>query len=168
MISDRHNFDNGYIGLVNLNLRGLPDSVDVAGCRLQKKSEFHITLMCAKRVADLIDSTRKQELQTELVERFLRYIEKAPLVEFTLTNDFYFVERDERKTLVIMTKVPGLKRFFEELRAEYGVDIPDQPTHITLYTLQEDAGIGIFSEKELGRDGAAVEVSELKEMRVAS
>ena len=58
-----------------------------------------------------------------------------------------------------MTSLPGLEKFFAELQEKYGVKLPLQPTHITLYTLQPEAGIGILSPHELERDSEVVDVA---------
>jgi hypothetical protein len=159
MISEHHNYDNGYIGLVDLKLNGLPDKISVEGYELLLKSEHHISLICAKKIAPLIDANRAAEIEAEIVEFFKQYIQRTPLTEFSLTGLFRLVKRDERVTLVAMVNVPGVGELFNELAGKYGVELPLQPTHITLYTLQPETGIGILSPAELERDSHAVDVA---------
>jgi hypothetical protein len=161
MISAHHNYDNGYIGHVNIELNGLPPKIVVGEYDLLKKSEFHISLISAKKIAAIIDSNRAAEIQTEIVAFFKEFIKTTPLDDYGLTNKFRLVKRDERVTLVVLATVPGIEKFFAELGAKYNKQLPVQVMHITLYTLQPEVGIGILSTDELERDSEAVEVSLL-------
>jgi hypothetical protein len=66
MISLHHNYDNGYMGLVNIELSNLPQKLSVEGYELLLKSEFHISLISAKKIALLIDPDRAGEIQLEI------------------------------------------------------------------------------------------------------
>jgi hypothetical protein len=158
MISAHHNHNNGYIGLVNIELGDLPQKLSVGEYELVLKSEFHISLVCTKKIAVLIDPTRVDEIRAEIVESFKQFIQTTPLTDYGITNEFRLVKRDERVTLVVLAVVPGLENFFAELEERYGKNIPVQVTHITLYTLQPEAGIGILSLEELERDSKPVNV----------
>jgi hypothetical protein len=159
MISARHNHNNGYIALVNIELGDLPQKLSIGEYELVLKSEFHISLVCTKKIAVLIDPTRVDEIRAEIVESFKQFIQTTPLTDYEITNEFRLVKRDERVTLVVLAVVPGLENFFTELEERYGENIPVQVTHITLYTLQPEAGIGIFSLEELERDSKPVDIS---------
>jgi len=159
MITLRHNYDNGYIGLVNLELGDLPATVTVGEYELLRKSEFHISLICAKKIAPLIDANRVEGIEAEIVETFKQFVGTNPLTSYSLTGEYRLVKRDERVTLVAMTIVPSIEDLFTALEEKYGVKLPLQPTHITMYTLQPEAGIGILSQQELVRDSTVVDVS---------
>lgn len=161
MISTHHNYDNGYIGLVNLRLQDLPKTVAVHSHILQLKSELHVSLICAKRIAAIINPELKDQVQEEIVKLFLEFTMRHPLNQFSLLPELRLVRRDHRRTLVVMVLVPGLNLFFRKLENRYKADLPVQPTHITLYTLQPDAGIGILSPEELKRDSEVVLMPDL-------
>lgn len=158
MITDHHDYSNGYIGLMNLELSDLPATQQVEGYELLLKSEFHISLICAKRIAALIDTDKATEIEAEIVEAFMGFIVNEPLTDYALTDEYRLVKKDDRVTLVAMAAVPGLDGFFNELERKYGLGLPTQPTHITLYTLQPEAGIGILSQEELGQNSTIVDV----------
>ncbi len=160
-ITHFHNYDNGYIGLIDLALKGLPETIIVEGYALHRKSEFHISLICAKRIAALIDPINSVQIETAIVSDFIQFVQSNPLTDYQVSREFRFVERDQKKTLVVMVAVPDIESFFEVLRQKYGTELPLQPTHITLYTLQPEIGIGILSQEELLRDYRLVEVTEL-------
>jgi hypothetical protein len=154
MITPFHNYDNGYIGLANLPLPELPKTLSVSGYDLVVKSEFHISLLCTKNIAKLIDSAG--DIEAELVQAFKEFITTSPLTCYTLTGKYELVKRDDRVTVVALANVPGVDQLFAGLSTRYGVTLPVQPTHITLYTLQPEMGIGILSPEELARDGQPV------------
>jgi hypothetical protein len=166
MITGHHNYDNGYISLVNISLDNLPDTISVSGYMLLRKTEFHISLICAKKVAPLIDEDNEDKVEAEIVGKFKEFVTQRPLNDFDLLPNLRFVERDERKTLIVMASMPHLDKFFESLSNDYGVNLPVQPAHITLYTLQPETGIGLLSNEELEQYSASVEVSELQDLRV--
>jgi hypothetical protein len=152
-ISPHHNYGFGSVSLANLQLDGLPEKIELEGNVLLRKSEFHITLVSAKKLAPIIDATKAKAIEKEIVQEFLQYIQREPLTRYSLLNTYRFVQRGERKTLVRMVEVPHLVDFFHRLEERYHTTLPLQPTHITLYTLPPDViGIGLLSEEELNRD----------------
>jgi hypothetical protein len=54
--------------------------------------------------------------------------------------------------------------FHISLGQKFQKELPAQVAHITLYTLQPNAGIGILSVEELQRDSEIVEVPELQRL----
>lgn len=166
MVSLIHSYGSGYLSFAGIELAGLPETVTVGGQELLRKGEFHISLACLKRLAPMVSVDEPAEVEAEMVELFKDYIDTEPLDDFELLPELRRAERDERVSLVVMTFVPGLVGYFDLLRHQYGVDFPDQPTHITLYTLQPEAGIGILSAEQVAADTRAVSVPELAAIRV--
>lgn len=160
MITERHNYDNGYIGLVNLELRGLPEQVHLGEYNLTLKSEHHISIICAKRIAPIIDDENANAIESKLVEDFKDYVaNKNPLIEYKLTEEYRLVRRDEKMSLVVIVILNGLVEYFEHLQNKYNIDLPLQPAHITLYTLQLNVGIGILSDEQLKNDSEVVDIN---------
>jgi hypothetical protein len=166
-LPEPYGYENTYIHLMVPMPEGLPSSIVIKGHKLLLKSEFHISLIKTAFAAELIDKTRMEEIQDEIYTLFIDFISKQPLNTFYSDNQFRFVELDIRKTLVGLVNVPHLTEFFDELRAKFGVDIPNQPTHITMYTLQPEKGIGILSEQQLEEASQSVEVPELAALKLA-
>ena len=148
-ISIKHNYEFGYIILLVPSPIGLPVSISLQKEKLLLKSEFHITLINAEEIAKLIDQDNASKIEAEIVTEF---------------EDFIRVQRKERKTIVALAKVPNLVNFFERLKKKYQTNIPLQPTHVTMYTLQPEVGIGILSNEELERDSKLIEIKELKNL----
>lgn len=164
-ITDAHLYGDGYITLGNIMLRGLPDVVHVEGYELVRKSELHISLACTKRLAPLIDPARPVDVERELVEEFKDVATVEPLDDFELLPEFRLVQKGIKKTLIVMAFVPGLELLYDELRDRFQTELPTQPTHITLYTLQPEAGTGILSRQQLSEISHVVDVPELLHLK---
>lgn len=161
MITKYHNYDYGYITLVNLKLNNLPTDISVNGYKLYIKDEFHISIMALQNLARLIDASNIEAVEAELKNDFLEFVTINPLNTYNLNDEFRLVKRGKRATLVAMVDLPGVEDLFSRLRKNYSVDLPTQPTHITLYTLQPNRGIGILSQEEVDRESAKVDVPKL-------
>ncbi|HTE58641.1 MAG TPA: hypothetical protein VK694_07945 [Verrucomicrobiae bacterium] len=157
-----YNYELGFIILWHLGLGTLPEQVTVQGFELLRKPEFHISLVCAYKLAQLIDLKNKQRVEKEIVDEFKKFVGNQSLAAYKLLPEFRFAQREHKKTLVVMTEVPGLSDFFDTLRQKFQIDLPSQPAHITLYALQPNAGIRIFTDEELQHDSIPVEVPELR------
>ena len=48
-----------------------------------------------------------------------------------------------------MCRVSNLDTFFDKINADFGLNIPYQPTHVSLYTLTLDEAIGLNSLEDL-------------------
>ncbi|HSX28113.1 MAG TPA: peptide deformylase [Candidatus Saccharimonadales bacterium] len=141
---------HGSVLLQDVTVLAIPETITVEGYTLHRKKEFHITLTNREKLAASIDPSRVAEIAKELEEEFKAYHAAHPVVEYELENTFYFVQSDSRKSVIAMAKVPALKGFFTRVRQKYGVNVPEQPTHVTLYTLLPDTvGIGLRSLQEL-------------------
>lgn len=161
MITPYHNHDNGYISLIIKDFVTLPDEITVSQKTLFRKGEFHVSLLALKNILPLVNAVDARVSEDDLVQDFLDYQKDVELSEYNLTSQLRYVTRGGRETVVVMVDVPNLGGLFDKLRAKYKVDIPTQPTHITLYTLQPETGIGILSNVELERDSKPVEIPEL-------
>ena len=65
-----------------------------------------------------------------------------------------------------MVDLKGVEGLFQYLQQKHNIDFPTQPTHVTLYTLQPEAGIGILSQEQLETDSILVEVPELASLKI--
>ncbi len=166
MITEYHDYnDTCDIRLVDLKLDNLPASIEVEGAKLYKKTEFHITLVSAKSVLRSIEGEPSLEsLGDEIVEEFKKFITANQIKDYTLLPEFRLLKRGDSKTLVTMVKIDNNQKFFDLLREKYGAKIPDQPTHITIYSFDPETGLYINSAAELERDTHIVDVPELQNL----
>ena len=159
MITEFHNHDNGYIMLKVAEIKGVPSEVHLNGMTMYRKSEFHVSILALKHMIPLIAATGKQATESQLVLDFKQLQPRLKLSQCELMQEFRFVARDVRRAVIAMVKVPGIEHLFELLGAKYGLELPVQPVHVTLFTLQPNAGIGIFSQKELLLESTVVDLS---------
>lgn len=154
-------FDNKFVKYnekylsFSVELFELPESLIVEDKTLVLRSSFHVSLMCVKNV--LNDYPDAEDIVLDTFKSFLKKYE----INFSdLTGEFRLATIDERVSVVAMCEISNLKYFFDDLNKRLGSSIPYQPTHITLYTLQPDAGIGLNSQAELERLSKQIIISD--------
>jgi len=155
------------IGYAGIKLSGLPDNVSIKGHELPIKSEFHITLINLEDIAALIDKDNQEKIQKKLIVEVENYLRVDKLEKFKILKQFRFVQRDIRKSVIVMCKLPGADKFFKILREKYNADIPLQPFHITLYASPKDRGIGLLSDEEVEDYSEPAKLPELKNLKPA-
>ena len=158
-------YGDGYLQLINLKLGELPKTIEVEGDKMIIKNEFHISLVWIGRLSKMVDERNKDKIKLEMIEEFERFTENNSLIDYKLTGELRLVKKDGLKTVIAMAEVPNLNIFLEKLSEKYGVKLPVQPTHITLYTLPEDKiGIGILSEEELQKYSTEIDIPEFQKL----
>lgn len=156
-------YGSGYLQLINLSLGKLPETIELEGEELIIKNEFHISLVWVGKLSEMVDKQNKEKIKKEMIEDFERFTEKYSLKDYELTKELRLVRKGSQKTIIVMAKVPHLKTFFDQLSLKYGLELPYQPTHITLYTLPTDKiGIGILSEEELNDFSEPIDISAIQ------
>jgi hypothetical protein len=159
-------FENvaGYIVWPDIKLENLPLTIVVEDKKLILKEELHITLVMAKRLAPLVNEDNSETIQEEIIKMFDAFTSKNTLKTYELTNELRLVKRDDKMTVIVIVKVPELEVFFDELRNKYSMNLPTQPTHITLYSLSPEVGISILSDEVLQHESKPVNIPELQSL----
>lgn len=166
MITDKHSYGGGYISLRNFDLQNLPETISVDSYELLKKGEFHVSIMALKNLAPMLNPENPEQASEQLEQDFLEFVKTHDLADFHLTGESRLVTRDERVTVVVMVELKNINELFDYLRSKHGVDFPTQPTHITMYTLQPEAGIGILSQEELTDSSSVVDIPVLANVEI--
>ncbi len=160
-----YGYVDGYIYLsVAIPIDRLPRSVEVGAKTLNRKTEFHVSLVCVKCIASLYEKLGKktdEDLIKEVIAKFAAYVQEHSIIFLGFTDEFRHAIRGEEETIVGCCDVSNLVEFFDELNREYGTNISYQPTHVTLYTFKTNIGIGISSKKQM-ESYEIVEVPEVK------
>jgi hypothetical protein len=144
-------YSKGYIGLP-VTVERLPETVSVEGQELLCKSTFHVSLLCVKELL-----LRKPDFEEAVLDFFCAFSKANDISFVAFSGEFRFAQDGDRKTLVALCKVSNLEKFFVELSAHLGVEVPPQPTHVTLYTLQPELGIGLNSKADMASKSVPVE-----------
>src|SRR3989344_4064357 len=144
-------YSNGYIGLP-VEVDSIPDTVFIEGETLQKKSSIHVSLLCVKDILAIKDISEQ-----EILEAFCTFTTNNDISFFRYTGEFRFAQHEERKTLIALCEVSNLESLFKFLNARLGTAIATQPTHMTLYTLQPNVGIGLNTPADMETKSISVE-----------
>ncbi len=163
MINKKYNYKNGYISLPvdDQRLKQLPESFIVESEELMLRSDFHISIMAVKHLAPIIDSNNMEDVSQQLVQDFMEFSKNNDLVSYQFTNELRLVKKGDRTSIVVMVKLENIDKLFDFLRKKHSVDLPTQPTHITLYTLGSNRGIGILSAQKLAEMSSIIPESVL-------
>lgn len=151
---NKFSYSKGYIALP-LELGVLPETIAIEGETLLRKSSFHVSLLCVKEVLE-----KKPGTEQQILDAFCSYIAEHDVSFAGYTGEFRFAQNEERKTLIARCNVSNLEGFSEALSEQLGISIPAQPTHITLYTLQPDMGIGLNSPADMEQKSERIEAPE--------
>lgn len=138
--------DRGYIVLSDIELPGLPETVNVDGYDLKRKNEFHITLVGAKALTYLPQDGDAAQLMRDAVKEFA---ETHDITTYEVLDEYRLVRREDRVTIVALAKVAGMSALYDFLNEKFGTDLPTQPAHVTIYSLDPDVGISINSDEQL-------------------
>ena len=150
--------------VVPLIVEGLPPAIHALGQEWQRKREFHLTAVAA-RVID--------ELPTDVIDvwdcvrsvasgRYLGPVRVRAEVRRATHPDHL-----ELQTLIVMADCPGLTVLYADLSRVLDAHLTPPPAHVTLYSTDVDAGIGITNDAELAARAPPLSDGEQREVRRA-
>jgi len=146
-------YNKGYIALW-LGDYSVPDTLDIENEILLKKDHFHVSLLCVK---NLLESNPK--IESDVIQHFCDFTKDNEITFAGFTGEFRVATRDERKSVVAMCIVTNLDKLIDYLSEKLGMPIEQQPAHVTMYTLQQNRGIGLNSRAELEETSQPISVS---------
>lgn len=134
-----------YISLNTPLAFALPKSISVGGETLLLKDSFHMSIHCIKDTRGAYPEISTQEVQ----DHFDNFVSKNPIHLKNLKPELRYCTQGEKRTIVVMVESENINEYFLDLNKTFNINVPTQPTHITLYTLQPNKGIGLTSPKDL-------------------
>jgi serine protease inhibitor len=147
--SEKHKYSKGYLYLpINLNVEKLPENITIQDTQLQIKSSFHVSLICIKNIEQ---DSGTENIGEKIINLFCEFIKENDINFDGFTGEFRFAKReeDDRRSLVGMCNISNLNNFFDKINSDLGLNIPYQPTHVSLYTLVPDEAIGLNSLEDI-------------------
>jgi isopentenyldiphosphate isomerase len=147
-------YDKGYIALWLENYP-LPETLTVDGDTLLKKDHFHVSLLCVKNLLEV-----NSDSEAKIIQHFCDFLKDNEVQLEGFTGEFRMATREERKSVVGLCEVSNLYELAKYLSDKTGIEVASQPAHVTLYTLQQNMGIGLNSPEELEEKSKVVEVPE--------
>lgn len=94
---------------------------------LKIKKEFHITLLGGENRKFLESLENKENTKNKLFEILNKYNFNYNL------GDYFLLEKDDLKSVVVLVKIEDLNNFFEDLNKEFTHNFMIPTPHITLF-----------------------------------
>jgi hypothetical protein len=123
--------------------------VTVAGLRLEPKNEFHVTLANAE-----LRSTLRRALggRGDAETRIAGWFDATDW-SWRDTGERWLLRRADPDTppahsIVTLVDMPGVAAFRHRLARASGIELPEIPAHVTLYTAGDPGGIGLASHAQ--------------------
>ena len=153
--SSKITYNKGYIALW-LDTYPLPEAIEVGGVTLLKKDHFHVSLLCVKNILE-----KQPDFEQDILNHFCDFIKDNDVKFDGFTLEFRIATDDERKSVVALCNVSNLDKFVDYLSEKIGTTVAHQPTHVTIYTLQPNMGIGLNSKSEMEQKTVPVEMPDI-------
>lgn len=121
-------------GVISLpvSLENLPEEVKVQGHILYLPTPFHVSLVYVGKIIEKYNVSIL-DFANKIVEDFCDFTKTNDISVVHYKNEFKFVTKNNKKTVVVMCEVSNLDKFFDLMNEKYGLSIPYMPTHVTLY-----------------------------------
>jgi len=100
------------------------------------KIGYHVSLICLE---DLPESDQK---------KILNFAKKYPVNIKEITPIYRLVTEDIHRSIIVRVRLHGLKKLLSAVNHHFGYFFVYPPTHITLFTLKDQYGIGVNSGSE--------------------
>ncbi len=145
--------EKGYAGL-HLPVEwfaDLPATITIDEVEFRLKDEFHVTIINARGVANII--AENAGAQPEAIEQEIRaileeYLAHNPMQFICFRDDVRLAIKNDRKSLAIRCEISNLEPFFITLQNNFKQEIKLQPAHVSLYTMTGLA-VGIDSVEQI-------------------
>ncbi len=147
--------------VVPLAIEALPVSVEAMGMRWERKLEFHMTAISARKL-EAVGAGRPD--LWDVVTRVCSGRDLGPIDARRELRRARHPEQPELQTLIVMVDAPALVALHEDLSAALGVTLELPPAHVTLYSTDPASGIGIDDLEELEVRAPALGEGEQREV----
>lgn len=126
--------DYGYL-MLPLSL-SIASSIKVGSMTFFPKIGYHVSLI---RLKDLSETDQK---------RVFEFAKKYPIMLKTITKIFRLVRENDQQSIIVRVRLCGLKNLISAVNHHFNYNFVYPPTHITLFTLKGQHGIGVNSTSE--------------------
>ncbi len=99
-----------------------------------------------------------ENIEAEILKYFCQFQQEHGLCLTKFTGDFRLAKDGANQTLVALCEISNLNKFADFLSEKINYKIPYQPTHVTLYTLIPDKGIGLNNIDDLEHKSKSITV----------
>lgn len=127
----------GYLTLP-LNL-SIASKIEINSRNFYSKTGYHVSLLYLGKL-----------YKTEQ-EKILNFAKKYDLNLTHITNEYRLVKHEEQQSIIVRVRLYGLKKLISDIKSHLHYDFMYPPTHITLFNLKGQYGIGINSTSEYNK-----------------
>jgi hypothetical protein len=138
----------------------LPQDIVIDENILLVKTEFHVSLVCIGEIIKKY-SINIPGFTAKVITDFCDFTIHTDINLLQCANEFRLVIEKERQTLIVMCEVSNLQSFFDLLNTRYNLRLEYPTTHITLFTLQPNAGIFLIDKKDIETKTSRIETPEI-------
>jgi hypothetical protein len=131
-----------------VSISHLPETIEVEGYTLLRKSTFHSTLICIGKIIE-INKIEIPDFKKKVLADFCDFIQNNSIDIINFRDEFRFANEDEKRAVVVMCDISNLNKFFDLISEKYNLDLEYPPTHVTLYTLQPDKGVFLTGTEDI-------------------
>jgi hypothetical protein len=150
--------------VVPLRIGGLPGEIVALGQPWQRKVEFHLTAISARKLAQA--GAGRDDLWA-VVRRVASGRLIGPVVVGEEIRRVSHPEKPGLRTLIVMARADGMAELYRDLSAALAVPLHSGPPHVTLYSSDPAEGIGIDDAQELATRAPQLPEHDQRAIRVA-
>jgi len=81
----------------------------------------------------------------------LNFAQKYPIRLKRITNIYRFIRQEDKQSIIVRVRLSGFKNLIYAINKHFGYHFVYPPTHITLFNLKDQYGIGCNSTNEYKR-----------------
>lgn len=100
------------------------------------KNSYHVSLLHLGGLSNLDQN------------KILNFAKKYPIKLKSLTKVYRLAKQEDKRSIIVRVKLSGLKKLISSINKHLNYKFHYPPTHITLFNLKGQYGIGINSQKE--------------------
>ncbi|MFA6177501.1 MAG: hypothetical protein WC694_01240 [Candidatus Paceibacterota bacterium] len=132
-----------------VSFSNLPEEIKVQEQTLYLFNSFHVSLIYIGKIIEKYNITIPDFLN-KIENDFCEFIKTNNVEVVRYNNEFKFVARNDKKTVVVMCEVSNLNKFFDLINQKYELPLKYMPTHVTLYgNLKNKPGIWLMNEDDI-------------------
>jgi len=125
-------------------LDNLPEKIEVKEQKLllQHGGQFHVSLFYIEQLIEKYN-IQVPDFLNKVVNDFCEFTKKNDIDIIRYKNEYRFVQKSGKTTVVVMCEISNLNGFFDFVNDKYKLDIEYPVPHVTLYTLDGDTGTSL-------------------------
>jgi hypothetical protein len=140
--------EKDYTIYLPVSFNNLPEEIKVQG-PLYRQSSFHVSLVYIEKIIKKYNIAIP-DFKDKIVEDFCNFTKENNIYVIRYTNEFRFVAKNEKRTVVIMCEVSNLDKFFDLINGKYRLNIRYMTPHATLYgNVKDKPGVWLMDEYDI-------------------